>query len=132
MGPVCGPPNGSGRCEDGCGSHANLAAYECGPAGGIGPWHFRTVSSRSIGFVEIGDAFDGRDEGESSAWDRPDKARLARVVAERLSQLTDLLRQRVVGDSRISPHRVEEFTSSHQLPVPLDQQQQRIERFGGR
>jgi hypothetical protein len=83
------------------------------------------------GRIDVGRrGVDRRDEREPDARHRANEPRPTRIVAEQLSQLTDLLSQRIVGDRSVIPHRIQERTLGHELPMTLNEHEERVEGLG--
>ena len=61
------------------------------------------------------------------AGDRPDKARLARVVAEDTANRADGLTERAVRDDDIAPDMVENVPAMHRVAAPFDEENEEIE-----
>jgi hypothetical protein len=59
------------------------------------------------------------------AGDRPDKARLARVVAENAANRADSLTERAVRNDDIAPDVVENVPAMHRVAAPFDENTRR-------
>jgi hypothetical protein len=72
-------------------------------------------------------SFDRRDETIAAPSDGLDIRRLCGIVAERLAQLRDRLRQRVVGDGDVRPERAEELVLRDERRLPGDEVKKEID-----
>ena len=62
--------------------------------------------------------------------DRPDEARLARIVAERAAQCADRLRERALRHDDIAPDAFEDLTPMHGIAAALDEIDEQVEIAG--
>ena len=69
-------------------------------------------------------------EAVASARDRLDVDGLGRIVAERLTQFRDGLRERVVGDGDVRPERLEEIFFGDERGLASDEIQQQVDDLG--
>ena len=97
-----------------------------------GRWRRRRGNERCrVGFLPL--AFVillgniSEDELIAVAGDRPDEARLARVVAEDTANRADRLTERAVRDDDIAPDTVENVAAMHGLAAPFDEEHEQIE-----
>ena len=71
-----------------------------------------------------------RDEPVPAPRDRLDIGRLRRVVAERLPQLRDRLRERVVGHGHVGPERLEEILLRDERRLARDEVEKEVDDLG--
>src|SRR5688572_12444875 len=76
------------------------------------------------------DAFNRGDQPVAALGDGLDVARLLRIVAERLAQLDDRLRERVVAHDDAGPHHAQELFARDDLARPLRELKQDLDHLG--